>query len=165
MTQTFESQEVAFEKAIENLGMRPKKFIVDRLIGMWNKNRLLSETYDDTFSVLEDLRKDFKVAIVSNTDCFVDAVIDKFDMADKVDNIILSFQVGKLKQHDLFAHALEELGVSADEAVMVGDSIQTDIMGAERAGIKAVLIDRKEKREYHTKIKKLSELSEVLNSF
>lgn len=41
---------------------------------------------------------------------------------------------------DFFAQALATIGVNADEAVMVGDDIENDINGAQRAGIRGVLV-------------------------
>ena len=42
---------------------------------------------------------------------------------------------------DFFEQALLEIGVAADEAVMVGDDIENDIDGAQRAGMKGVLVE------------------------
>ncbi|MFI8167458.1 HAD-IIA family hydrolase [Streptomyces sp. NPDC085931] len=39
-----------------------------------------------------------------------------------------------------FAAALARLGVAADEAVMVGDDVESDVLGAQRAGITGVLV-------------------------
>ncbi len=46
--------------------------------------------------------------------------------------------VGK-PEPPLFQIALERLGVQASEAVMVGDSVESDIRGARRVGMRAVL--------------------------
>jgi HAD superfamily hydrolase (TIGR01458 family) len=39
-----------------------------------------------------------------------------------------------------FAQALDMMNVSADEALMIGDDIENDIAGAQRAGLRAVLV-------------------------
>ncbi|HLI07670.1 MAG TPA: TIGR01458 family HAD-type hydrolase [Ktedonobacteraceae bacterium] len=39
-----------------------------------------------------------------------------------------------------FAQALQSIGVAANEAVMVGDDIENDIAGAQRAGLRAILV-------------------------
>jgi FMN phosphatase YigB (HAD superfamily) len=44
----------------------------------------------------------------------------------------------------------------------VGDSIETDIKGAEAAGIKAYLLDRKGRREFPNKIQSLTELLKIV---
>ena len=41
---------------------------------------------------------------------------------------------------------------------MIGDSIPTDIEGAKNAGIRGILVDRKDKRESEDKIISLSEI-------
>lgn len=41
---------------------------------------------------------------------------------------------------DFFAAALGTLGVSADEAIMVGDDLEADVLGAQAAGIPGVLV-------------------------
>ena len=41
----------------------------------------------------------------------------------------------------IFKYALNAVGVSAEEAVHVGDSFEADIIGAHTAGIRAILLD------------------------
>ena len=43
---------------------------------------------------------------------------------------------------EIFELALRRLRCSAARAVMVGDSPETDVAGAQRAGVRPVLIDR-----------------------
>ena len=59
---------------------------------------------------------------------------------------------------------LRDLDAPASNVLMVGDSIENDIDGAEQAGIKAVLIDRGDIHSGHTatKIGTLSEVIELL---
>ena len=39
-----------------------------------------------------------------------------------------------------FEQALHSIGVAADEAVMVGDDIENDVGGAQRAGMRGILV-------------------------
>ena len=43
---------------------------------------------------------------------------------------------------DIFRFALADAGVNPTEAVHVGDIYEADVLGARRAGMKGVLIDR-----------------------
>jgi putative hydrolase of the HAD superfamily len=53
---------------------------------------------------------------------------------------ISAADVGVLKPHPaIFQHALDLLGVTADEAVFVGDDLEADIAGAKQMGIRSVL--------------------------
>jgi 2-haloalkanoic acid dehalogenase type II len=52
---------------------------------------------------------------------------------------------GKRKPHPkAFKHALEQLGIKPCEAVFVGDNFENDYVGAEKVGIRPVLLERKD---------------------
>lgn len=58
-----------------------------------------------------------------------------------LDTVIVSEEFGVEKPDPiLFQNALENLGVSADETLMVGDDLVRDIAGAKEVGMKTVLI-------------------------
>jgi 2-haloalkanoic acid dehalogenase type II len=163
MTESFDNLTEGFDKVIKDFDLNPPDFVKDKLVGMWNKNTILAKPFPDTKDVLRALKEEgLKVALVSNADPFsIDQVIDKYGMKDLFDGIYLSYKYGKLKSHgDLFDIALKDLGFTKKDALMVGDSIESDIKGAEKAGIKSVLLDRKNKREYEDKIISLKELLE-----
>ena len=63
-----------------------------------------------------------------------------------------------------FSIVLEKFNVQPEEAVMVGDEIERDILPAEKLGIKAILIDRENKIKDYSgiKIRSLSELKDIL---
>ncbi|WP_167106532.1 HAD family hydrolase [Mycobacterium sp. DL592] len=96
--------------------------------------------YPDTVEVLRSLReRGLRTAVVSNIafdirPAFVTAGAD-------ADEFVLSFEVGAVKPDPrIFLVALERLGVSAEEAIMVGDSEEND--GAARdLGCEFVLVD------------------------
>jgi putative hydrolase of the HAD superfamily len=57
--------------------------------------------------------------------------------------VIMSSQVGCAKPDpQIFATALERIGVSPAEALHIGDSEALDVEGAHAAGLRALLIDR-----------------------
>lgn len=135
----------AFTKVCETFRREPTQEVLDELVGMWNKNKLLAKPFSDTERTLETLRKQYKVALVSNSDCFsVKAVIDKYGLDKFFDATILSYEIGHLKiDPEMFTAALDRLGVKPHEAVMIGDSINSDIKSAQHAGVNAILIDRR----------------------
>lgn len=135
----------AFTKVCETFRREPTQEVLDELVGMWNKNKLLAKPFSDTERTLETLRKQYKVALVSNSDCFsVKAVIEKYGLDKFFDATILSYEIGHLKiDPEMFTAALDRLGVKPHEAVMIGDSINSDIRSAQHAGVNAILIDRR----------------------
>lgn len=164
MTQKFDSLAEAFTNVINEFELNPPSFVTEKLVGMWNKNMLLAKPFADALPALEKLKKQYKIVLVSNTDSFsVKQVIDKFNLKDYFDSIVLSCDTGKLKcDPEMFDIALKKAGVGAEDAVMVGDSLESDISGAEKAGIAAILIDRRDKREYKNKIVGLPDLPKIL---
>lgn len=164
MTNQFEDQAQAFEEACKSFNVNPLPIIIDRLIGVWNKNRLLAKVYPDTVDTLKALKeKGVKIAIVSNAlQHSVEQVLERFQLTELFDGVFVSHAEGKLKTDGLFVVALEKLGLSASEVISVGDSIETDIRGAEMAGIAGYLIDRRNSREFERKIVSLKEILDLV---
>lgn len=155
----------AFMSVCEAFGKSPEKFILDRLVGMWNKHKILAKPFREAVEVLEKLKKEgYTLALVSDTDCFTtDEVLDKYDLRKYFDEVALSYKVNMLKTDPkMYALVLEKLGIDKSDALVVGDSIETDINGAKEAGIKAVLVDRRDSREFSPKIPNLNELEGFL---
>ena len=76
-----------------------------------------------------------------------------------------SFKTGILKTEVAAMDAmLSELGVTKTEAVVVGDSVESDMAGAQAVGVKGILIDRRNKREFSPKIADLRELVGLLEA-
>jgi 2-haloalkanoic acid dehalogenase type II len=164
MTKKYKNLKDAFEAVSKEFDIPVRDFVIEKLIGMWNKNMLLSKPFPDTTEVLEKLKKDYKLALVSNTDPFsINNVLEKFELRKFFDVVALSYETGVLKtDKKMFDLVLKKLKVKKTEAVMVGDSMQSDIEGAEAAGVKAVLIDRKGTREYKNKIASLHGIEDFL---
>ncbi|HXH79945.1 HAD family hydrolase [Nocardioides sp.] len=69
--------------------------------------------------------------------------LQKLGLTDAVDVLVASSMLPAGKPDPrAFSHALEIVGVGADAALMVGDSLEKDVRGALEAGLDAVLLDR-----------------------
>ena len=164
MTKTFEEQAQGFAEVCDALGIPQKSFVIDKLIGLWNKNRMMAKLYPETASVLEALKnKKYKLCVISNTDRLIQQVIERFELAKYFDQMFLSYETGMLKTDEEFMTAvLKKLKLKKDDVIIVGDSVETDMLCAENAGIKGVLVDRKGTREYKLKIPNLTEVEKIL---
>ncbi len=164
MTSKFNELREAFESICNEFGIEPKKEKIEELIGIWNKSWLLAHPYQELEEVLTKLKEKYQIILVSNTDCFsVNKVLEKFDLEKFFDKKYFSYELGLIKtDKSFFKHVIADLGLMVDDCVMVGDSIQSDIMAAKNIGMKAVLIDRRNSRDYHPKVKSLRELEKVL---
>ena len=165
MLKKFENLKEGFEAVCKELNTEAPDFVIDKLVGMWNKNTLLAKPFLDTISTLETLKKKgIKVALIANSDCFsIDPLLEKFDLRKYFDAVWLSYETGSLKSDsDAFKTLLRKLKVKKSEALVVGDSLESDIKGAENAGIKSILLDRRNRLEYENKILSLKELETKL---
>jgi HAD superfamily hydrolase (TIGR01549 family) len=103
------------------------------------------ELYEDVFPVLDALREaGLKIGLVSNTSRDLDVFVRHHGL--DVDAWVSSGVHGKVKPSpSIFKAVLELLEVAPEAAVMVGDSPEDDVAGAEALGIRGVLIDREGK--------------------
>lgn len=164
MTKRFEDLYQAFDNVSKQFNLKPDQQRLDLLVGMWNKNRLLAKPFSDTIDVLEGLKKKHKIILVANTDSIsVESVIEKFGLGKYFDSVYLSCDMGLLKSNPrMFDEILKKEGLKGEEVIMVGDSIESDIIGAEKAGIKGVLLDRNNKRNHPNRILSLPEIEGFL---
>jgi HAD superfamily hydrolase (TIGR01509 family) len=98
--------------------------------------------YPDTAEVLKGLhRQGIKTAVVSNIAFDVRPAFDAIGVADYLDEVVLSYEVGAVKPDAaIFEAALTRLGVDAERAVMIGDSDEAD-GGARAIGCGFALVD------------------------
>ena len=69
--------------------------------------------------------------------------LDAMDLSPHLDPIVISGEVGITKPNcQIFDVALDALGVNPKEVWMVGDQLQTDILGANEAGIGSIWLNR-----------------------
>jgi HAD superfamily hydrolase (TIGR01509 family) len=98
--------------------------------------------YPDTADVLKGLhRQGIKTAVVSNIAFDVRPAFQAVGVAEYIDEVVLSFEVGAVKPDAaIFETALTRLGVDAVRAVMIGDSDEAD-GGARAVGCGFALVD------------------------
>jgi putative hydrolase of the HAD superfamily len=127
--------------------------------------------YEDTFSVLDKLKGDYKLLLLTNgsPDLQNTKLSITPEIAPYFDHILISGAFGRGKPDPaIFEHALEVMDVTKDEVIMVGDNLMTDILGASRTGIPSVWINRHDKERNEVtpdyEIKQLDELFGILET-
>lgn len=101
-------------------------------------------SYPETESVLEILKeRGFKLGVVSNATDLVRRVFDNLGLTKYFDFLVVSDEVGVRKPSPkIFRLAMEIAGTSPGRSLYVGDKLATDVAGAKRVGMNAVLVDR-----------------------
>lgn len=100
--------------------------------------------YDDVPAALARLAaSDLRLAVVSNWDERLPALLAELGIAERFTAIVVSVEVGVEKPHPaIFAAAAERLGVDPERIVHVGDRRLEDVEGAEGAGLRALWLAR-----------------------
>lgn len=85
-----------------------------------------------------------RLVVVSNWDISLHGVLANIGLGPALNGVLTAAEAGVRKPAPaIFAQALRLAGVSASEAVHVGDSVEEDVAGARAAGIEPVLIVRR----------------------
>jgi putative hydrolase of the HAD superfamily len=127
--------------------------------------------YEDTFRVLNEVKGNFQLLLLTNGSPHLqNTKLDKTpELVPYFEEIIISGDIGKGKPDSaMFLHALERLKLQKDEVIMVGDNLNTDILGASRLGIKTVWINRGQQTVQDLvpdyEIKELYEVLDIVNN-
>lgn len=105
--------------------------------------------FPDVASGLVALREGgFRVRVASNFDGRLRAVVAGLpELAGFVDTLVISSEVGYRKPHARFYQAAcASLGLPPGRVLCVGDDPENDVLGAERAGLRGILLDRDGRR-------------------
>ncbi len=97
--------------------------------------------YDDAIDFLEFLKsQNLSSVIVSNATKRMDKILKEFELPKKVNGIVESFAVGVVKPNPKIFYYASRIGKTP--AIHIGDIYEVDIIGAKRAGLNGILLDR-----------------------
>ena len=136
-----------FQCLFKELGL-PQGTMTEELNDFLSSRYLTSLRLYEDVSVLEELHA-YHVGIVTNGahDNHTDSQFSKVQhlgLSERIQSLTISDEVGVRKPNTkVFTVACARAGVLPREALFVGDSIENDIVGANRVGMTSVLIDRK----------------------
>jgi HAD superfamily hydrolase (TIGR01549 family) len=100
-----------------------------------------------TLEILKE--RGFRMGLVSNAGDKndVETMLERLGLRPYFEHVLISAEAGIRKPNPrIFQMALEAFAIGAEKAVMVGDTLGADILGAQAAGIQAVYITRRADR-------------------
>ena len=118
--------------------------------------------FPDVRPALESARaRGLRLVVVSNWDVSLVAVLRRLELEPLLDAIVTSAGAGARKPSPaIFEQALHHAGLTASQAVHVGDTLDEDVAGARAAGIEPILIHRGDGPPV-TGVRTISSLSEL----
>ena len=136
-------------RSISNLDSKSEREIAGAISDDIEK-RLTFEAYPDVPEALEQAKVlSNGLGVVSNwelKDVSLSSVLKSLELFNFFNTIVASNEVGVEKPNTkIFNLALENLGAKAQQSLYVGDSIDIDVKGAQKAGLKPILLSRSSK--------------------
>lgn len=160
-------REMRFKKTFIDLGLDPnsipKNFEEDYVnIGPTKKN-----LFESAEKVLNYLHKKYYLHIISNG--FKEATLMKMQVSNLnpfFKNVIISEEVGVNKPDKaIFEYALNLAEAKKQNSIMIGDSLEADIYGAQNFGIKAIFFNPLKAQKPDDVEQQVHHLEELLNHF
>lgn len=156
----------AFRQILKDIG-RPNDALASHLNQVYLQHRFEDiELFDDVLPSLKALRAKYTLGILSNGNSYP----ERCGLERIFQFVIFSQDYGVEKPDSrLFQIAVEKAGCSKQQLLHVGDSLETDIVGAINAGIKCVWLNRKQMKsnleiQINYEISSLLELIEILRA-
>ena len=113
------------------------KYGIPRL--KWHKE--YERLYPETVEVLKFLKAKYKIGVIANQSLGTADRLRQWDILQFIDLVIASAEEGVSKPDPrIFEIALERAGCKAENAVMIGDRIDNDVVPTKKMGMKTVWI-------------------------
>ena len=101
----------------------------------------LEKLYPDTKMILEILSQKYKLGVIANQVLGTKDRLDNWGIGKYFDIIVASAEAGCAKPDlKIFNLALEQAGCKPNEAVMIGDRLDNDVVPAKQLGMKTVWV-------------------------
>ena len=142
-----------------------RRNLADRLGQWFAESWKLMKVFRDVRPALRQLRLNgYRLAVVSNWEPSLEEVLDHLGLRFHFVAVVTSAVEGVAKPDPrLFQIALDRCGVTAEEAVSVGDDIERDVEAAAAIGLRGILLDRFDDHpHYRPRVESLGELVERL---
>jgi len=130
----------AFRQTLRDVG-EPDEALALHLNDIYLRHRFEDiELFPDVLPTLTALQSDYVLGLLSNGNSYP----QRCGLGDALQFVVLSQDHGVEKPDTaLFKVAAEEAGCSPEEMVHVGDSLGTDVLGANNAGMVSIWLNRR----------------------
>jgi putative hydrolase of the HAD superfamily len=134
----------SWHEALQHHGVNDLKFAAELAEVFPRNRRKLHDVYADVRPTLEHFRQLLRLGLLTNGASDLQREkLASAGIADYFDQVVISGDLGVGKPDPrIYEAILSRLGVTAPEAVMIGNSLESDIRGAQAVGMKAIWLNR-----------------------
>lgn len=156
-----------FRKTFIDLGVHPDLIPQDFEDEYVRLGPTKTNLFDGAEKVLTYLKEKYHLHIISNG--FKEAVVTKMSVSNLnpyFKNVVISEDVGVNKPDKaIFEYALNLAKAGKQESVMIGDSIEADVYGAQNFGMKAIYFNPFKAQKPSDVVQEIHHLEELMNHF
>jgi len=156
-----------FSKTFIELGVHPEQVPHAFEDDYVRCSPMKTNLFEGSEKVLAYLQEKYTLHIISNG--FKETTLIKMDLSKLnpyFTNVIISEDAGVNKPDPaIFDYALQKAGASKEESIMIGDSIEADIRGAQDYGIKAIFFNPLQKEKPADVEWQITHLEELMEHF
>jgi len=156
-----------FRSTFIELGVHPDRVPVQFEDDYVSISPTKTHLFEGATQVLGYLQEKYTLHIISNG--FKETTLTKMRVSGLnpyFDQVIISEDVGVNKPHPvIFRHALYQANAGKEESIMVGDSLEADIRGAQSFGLKAIFFNPLRQPKPDDVDWQIHHLNELLNHF
>lgn len=118
------------------------ELVRDKLVKNTQNSANWDQILPGTRDALDRIASAYSIAVISNSDGRINAVLGRCGICDCFNCITDSGNVGQEKPHPaIFSAALQQMKADPAESLYIGDIYSVDYVGARNAGMQAVLFD------------------------
>ncbi len=149
---------------LKEAGIEPTGELIGNILSKMQQIKFSRVLFDDVLPVLTELKgKGLILGLISNVDSDITPLLDKLGLSQLLQVVVTSQDTGYMKpQPEIFKEAAKQACVQVSEAMYIGDQYQIDVLGAKKAGMQGVLLDRNSYFEEVTKELKIQNLYQLV---
>ena len=163
-------KELRYKRLIKTFQVIDYEFDPTKIDSISNKYILHLSTFSNLFegaiSLLEKLKVKYQLHVITNGFEMVQHnKINNSGLSSYFKNIFTSEKVGYKKPHPIiFEYALEQTNALANNSIMIGDSLEADILGALNIGMQAIHFNSHDEpiHDYCPMVQNLDEVNVML---
>jgi putative hydrolase of the HAD superfamily len=148
---------------LKNAGIEPAPELIEVILGDMQRIAFERVLFSDVLPAFDALSgRGLALGLVSNVDKDIQPLLEKLGLMSYLKVVLTSRDVGATKPEPrIFTEAVRQAGVGARDSLYVGDQYEIDVLGARRAGLEGLLLDRYGSSPGIPAIEKIKSLEEL----
>ena len=151
------------EMVLREAGIPHDTKLAMSLLSRMQQTKMNLVLFDDVAPTLTELKKRALIlGLISNVEQDINETLTRLELPSWLKIIVTSQDAGANKpQPEIFREALKRASVQPAEALYIGDQYQVDVVGANGAGMKGILLDRTDHYSQITDCPRIQSLAEI----